>query len=234
MILSLALLLALLLPPPAAPATVIPGQQFSVVKKAAVRSGASLDSPAVGSLAIGEIIEVLEVGAAPGTGAVRVRVALGWTSVTSKSGVQLLAPVSAPSTAAVADAAESHSHQSEACPVLASLEPAEPCKPCPAAQGSGGRLGKARGAMSCQFCSFALSPAPPPHVCKHTVAPQVSPGSSQCAGRSSGARIALADEPVDPPLLAHSPNRLQLFLAKRHCMKRHGRATHRDSSVKPS
>ena len=72
---------------------VSPGQRFTVVKKAAVRRGVALDSPPVGSLPVGDIIEVLEVGRAPGSGTVRVRVALGWTSVTARAGFPLLVPV---------------------------------------------------------------------------------------------------------------------------------------------
>jgi hypothetical protein len=60
--------------------------QMRVVKTAVIRSGAALDSPQVGELQRGDVIDVLEtrqVSTADGTSMVRVRCAAGWTSVTA-------------------------------------------------------------------------------------------------------------------------------------------------------
>ena len=68
------------------------GGRMRVVKTAVLRSDVALDSPQVGELQRGDVIEVLETTEVwvDGVPVVRVRCAAGWTSVKSRAGNRML------------------------------------------------------------------------------------------------------------------------------------------------
>ena len=77
-------------PPPQFP------RQYTVLVKATIRAGSSLDSQALGALEVGEVIEVVEAKELDPTRQLRLRFDRGWTSAVSKAGKQLLAGLDKP------------------------------------------------------------------------------------------------------------------------------------------
>ena len=68
------------------------GDMYRVIKAAGLRELAELDSPSVGGLAKGSVVEVLEVVALE-AGKTRIRCDAGWTSLCGKSGAALMEKV---------------------------------------------------------------------------------------------------------------------------------------------
>jgi hypothetical protein len=136
--------------------------RYKVVQKATIKESWEMDSAVLGSADVGEVIEVLNFFVLE-SGQVRVRLAQGWTSITSRAGDTLLEAVPAAAEPAVELEAGLVSHEDEDAPAICSNCGA----PTEVSEGFCGECGmRNEAALAMASKVIFMPPPPPPSPCR--------------------------------------------------------------------